>query len=82
MAVTLTIEHIPENVYERLKRSAELHRRSLNTEAILCLQAVRVQDRLPPSERIARARALRAQLPQVTIDAREIEVARRQGRRP
>lgn len=47
MAVTLTLKNIPENVYTRLKLSAEVHRRSLNSEAIVCLEAVLVPNRLP-----------------------------------
>ena len=81
MAVTLTLKNIPENVYTRLKLSAEVHRRSLNSEAIVCLEAVLVPNRLPPSERLARARALRAQLPQAKFKARDIDTAKRQGRR-
>ena len=40
MAMTLTLKNIPDDVYTRLKLSAELHRRSLNSEAIVCLEAV------------------------------------------
>ena len=38
MSVTLTLKNIPEDVYRRLKLSAEAHRRSLNSEAIVCLR--------------------------------------------
>ncbi len=33
MPTTLTLKSIPDEVYERLKASAEAHRRSLNSEA-------------------------------------------------
>lgn len=39
MATILTLKNIPDAVYERLKASAEAHRRSLNSEAIVCLEA-------------------------------------------
>jgi antitoxin FitA len=62
MATTLTLKNIPDEVYERLKTSAELHRRSLNSEAIVCLESVLMPGRTSPAERIARARAIRATL--------------------
>ena len=37
---TLTPKNIPDAVYERLKASAQSHRRSLNSEAIVCLDSV------------------------------------------
>lgn len=61
MPTTLTLKNIPDDVYERLKLAAGLHRRSLNSEAIVCLEAVLVPARITPGERIARARKLRAQ---------------------
>ena len=39
MPTTLTLKSIPDEVYERLKASAEVHRRSLNSEAIACLES-------------------------------------------
>ncbi len=38
MATTLTLKNIPDLVYQRLKASAEENRRSLNSEAIVCLE--------------------------------------------
>jgi antitoxin FitA len=40
MPTTLTLKNIPDDVYERLKLSAQTHRRSMNSEAIVCLEAV------------------------------------------
>jgi len=59
----LTLKNVPDEVYERLKHAASLHRRSLNSEAILCLEMALVPTSVPPAERLARARALRATLP-------------------
>ena len=80
MSVTLTLKNIPEDVYRRLKLSAETHRRSLNSEAIVCLESVLRPNRMPPSERLARARALRGQLPKADFKPRDIDTAKRQGR--
>lgn len=35
---TLTIKNIPDELYARLKAQAERHRRSLNGEAVVCLE--------------------------------------------
>lgn len=59
MATTITLKNIPDDVYIRLKAAAESHRRSINSEAIVCLEAVLLPVRIQPSERLARARALR-----------------------
>lgn len=80
MPTNLTLKNIPDEVYNRLKVAAELHRRSLNSEAIVCLEAALVPSRVKPSERIARARELRAELSQGKFRARDIETHKRQGR--
>lgn len=80
MPTTLTLKNIPDTVYERLKLSAEAHRRSLNSEAIVCLEAMLLPAKMTPLERIARARALRSTLPKGKFLARDIDTARRQGR--
>jgi plasmid stability protein len=76
----LTLKNIPDEVYDRLKASAEMHRRSLNSEAIVCLETVLLPARLPASERLARARALRSPLPRGKFQAREIDRMKREGR--
>jgi antitoxin FitA len=80
MPTTLTLKNIPDAVYERLKTAAEMHRRSMNSEAIVCPEAVLMPTKLAPSERLARARELRAALPQRTFLASDIDLAKREGR--
>ena len=80
MPTTLTLKNIPDEVYEGLKASAETHRRSLNSEAIVCLESVLLPSRTDSTERLARARALRAALPKAKFKARDIEVLKREGR--
>jgi len=77
---TLTLKNIPDAVYDRLKLSAEMHRRSLNSEAIVCLESVLLPTKMMPSERIARARELRATLPACKFRARDIDAAKREDR--
>jgi antitoxin FitA len=76
----MTLKNIPDEVYERLKLSAEVHRRSVNSEAIVCLESVLLPGRLPPNERLARIRALRSRLPKVKFKLQDIDALKREGR--
>jgi plasmid stability protein len=80
MPTTLTLKNIPDTVYRRLKASAEINRRSLNSEAIVCLEAVLLPTRIDGGERVARARDLRSSLAPAKYRARDIEAFKRQGR--
>ncbi len=80
MPTTLTLKGIPDDVYERLKASAEAHRRSLNSEAIVCLETVLLPGKMPPTERLARAQALRASLPTGKFQMKDIDILKREGR--
>ena len=80
MPTTLTLKNIPDEVYQRLKAAAQTHRRSLNSEAIVCLESVLISGRVAVSERLARARELRAALPKVKFRAKDIDAYKREGR--
>lgn len=80
MPHALTLEKIPDALYERLKAAAESNRRSLESEAIACLESVLPPDRVTPADRVARARALRASLPQGQFTAEAVDSAKRMGR--
>jgi plasmid stability protein len=80
MPTNMTLKNIPDEVYERLKLSAEVHRRSVNSEAIVCLESVLLLGRLPPNERLARIRALRSRLPKVKFKPQDIDALKREGR--
>ncbi len=79
MPTTITLKNVPDEVYARLKCSAESHRRSINNEAIVCLEAVLVPARISPQERLQRARAMREKLG-ATFAAKEIDRFKRAGR--
>ena len=81
MPATLTLKNIPHDVYLRLKASAETNRRSMNSEAIVCLESVLLPARVTPSERLARARELRGALPKGKFTKSEIDSFKREGRR-
>jgi plasmid stability protein len=77
---TLTIKNIPEELRKRLKESAVQHGRSMNGEAISCLQKVLVGDRVDPEDFLAQAQLLRARMPRVFVTERDLGVAKNQGR--
>ena len=80
MPTTLTLKNIPDEVYVRLKASAESHRRSMNSEAIVCLESVLLPGRATAEDVIARARAIRESLPKVKFTAKDIDTFKREGR--
>jgi hypothetical protein len=79
MAKTLTLKKIPDHIYDRLKASAEANRRSLNSEAIVCLETVLAPAQSDPGEWLARARRLRAGL-SGHFEPQDIERLKQQGR--
>lgn len=80
MPTTLTLKNIPDDVYARLKLSAQAHRRSMNGEALVCLETVLLPTRVSPAERLARARAMRESLPSGAFSAADIEALKNEGR--
>ena len=80
MPTTLTLKNIPDEVYVRLKASAESHRRSMNSEAIVCLESILLPRRATAEEVIARARAIRDSLPKGKFSAKDIDAFKREGR--
>jgi len=80
MPTTLTLKNLPDEIYHRLKASAEAHRRSLNSEAIVCLEAILLPSRVAAGERLARARALRDTLLKKKFRLQDINAFRREGR--
>ena len=80
MPTTLTLKGIPDDVYDRLKIVAELHRRSLNNEAIACLEVMLLPSKATAAERIASARKLRGSLDSGAFTSKSIDEFKRQGR--
>ncbi|GAB4255208.1 FitA-like ribbon-helix-helix domain-containing protein [Deferrisoma sp.] len=80
MPTTLTLKNVPDRLYERLKASARAHHRSINGEAIACLERVLLSSAVDPEERVARARRLRAGLRAEGFDPEEIAAAIDEGR--
>jgi plasmid stability protein len=56
---TITVKNIPDDLYEQLKTSAEMNRRSINSEVIVCIERAVATQPVDVADLIARARSLR-----------------------
>ena len=68
----LTIKNIPDDLYTELKTSADLHRRSINSEVLVCLEHVLFANKSDPFERLKRIEKMRASIKPNSISAKEI----------
>ena len=77
---TLTLKSLPDTLYHQLKARAAAHRRSLNSEILVCLEQAVSAPTVDAAATLARVDALRARLrvPPVTDDL--LAAARATGR--
>lgn len=81
MARSLTLKNLPDALYERLQALAQQHRRSLNSEAIVCLESVLQPPTLSGAVRLEQLRQLRTSLPpDAVFGPEEIDAFKREGR--
>lgn len=80
MGKTLTLKNLPEELHARLSAAAKRHRRSLNQEAIVCLESGLGANVPSVEEELARIRALRDSLGPRSFDPDEIDAFKREGR--
>jgi antitoxin FitA len=78
---TITVKHIPEELYRRLKKSASRHRRSLNSEVLVTLEQALSSVPFEPQAFLASVRAMREGMRMPPVSDEEISVAKTQGRR-
>lgn len=82
----LTLQHLPESLYQQLKNAADLHGRSIDSEIIICLeklcleQTVTTAGKITPAERLSRIRQLRSGIKTNSITPEDIELAINSGR--
>ena len=76
----LTIKNIPEDLYEELKRRAEANRRSIDREAILCIERMVHSRKIDPEKYLLRARQLREKTKHHPITDDEFSAAKASGR--
>jgi plasmid stability protein len=76
---SLTLKDLPSGLHRELKARAERHRRSLNGEAIACLEAAVTVERVDVDALLARARQARRRV-RGAVSASDIRQLKRTGR--
>lgn len=76
----LTIKNIPEELYEALKRRARRQRRSINKEAIRCLESSLSAQNIDPANFLATTDALRLRLALPPLDDDTLRQMKEEGR--
>ena len=77
---TVTIKNIPDDLYNELKRSAEVNRRSINSEAIVCLERSLGRRRVDIDEILTRIRGVRRRTAHLALNDTILAKAKRDGR--
>lgn len=80
MGMTITLKNIPEDIYLGLKSAAKVHRRSLNSEVIACLERVLTPAKISNDTHLAVAQQIRDELKGKKFKVADIEKAIDQGR--
>ena len=77
---TITLKNIPDSLYTQLKVAAGVHRRSLNSEIIYCVERTLGTHKINVSEHIEEARKLREKTAQYNITDKDLNEAKNAGR--
>ena len=77
---TVTVKNIPDELYRRLKTAAEINRRSINSEIVVCFENAVTSRRINPDEVLEDARRLRQLTAGHRISDQEFNQAKGEGR--
>ena len=77
---TITVKNIPDELYDRLKSVAEINRRSINSEIIMCIENTVISRRINLDEVLEDARHLRQLTAGHLICDEEFNQAKAEGR--
>ncbi len=80
MGTTFTVKNISPELYERLKLSASLHHRSINSEVIALIEAGIAAKKRKPEDFLASARSIRERTGRYRLKQEFIDRAKREGR--
>ncbi len=80
MTTTITVKNIPEDLYDRLKKSAAIHHRSINSEIIALIEASLAAKKMRPEDFLASARILREKTGRYQVKKEFVDRAKRDGR--
>lgn len=77
---TLTIKNLPDDLYEQLKQTAAQHRRSINSEVIVCLERSLLAPKIDVVETLSKIRKLRRKTFGHFLTDKNIAKAKNEGR--
>jgi len=77
---TVTVKNIPDELYDRLKSMAEINRRSVNSEIIVCIENATASRRIDLDKTLDNARRLRQLTAGHSIDDKKFNRAKADGR--
>jgi hypothetical protein len=80
LMATFTVKNIPPNLYEKLKKSAKLNRRSINSEIIVCIEKSVKSQPVDIEEIVTKAQKLRSLTQAVPISDDELIQVIEEGR--
>ncbi|MDH5694883.1 MAG: Arc family DNA-binding protein [Gammaproteobacteria bacterium] len=76
----ITLKNIPDQLYSKLKQSAEAHHRSLNSEILYCVEKALGTTKIDISTHIETARKLRLKTVSHPLLEEELNQAKNMGR--
>lgn len=77
---TITVKNIPNELYEQLKKLAEVNHRSINSEIIVCIERAIDLQPLDASQFLREARQLRELTADYIVSDTELTSAKTAGR--
>jgi len=76
----ITVKNIPNELYGKLKQSAEIHHRSINSEIIYLIEQAVTNQKINPETMLVNARKLREKTAAYIITDAELNKAKTDGR--
>lgn len=77
---SVTLKKIPPELYEKVKKSAQQNRRSINSEIIVCLEKILSNRRIDPEKFLLRVERLQEQMSLPRLTDEELRKAKEEGR--
>lgn len=76
----ITLKNIPDDLYAKLRQSAEVHHRSLNSEILYCVEKALGTNKIDIPEHIKTARKIRQMTAAYPLDNEALNEAKNLGR--
>ena len=77
---SVTLKKIPSELYEKVKKSAQQNRRSINREIIVCLEKVLSNRRIDSEEFLLRVERLQEEISLPRLTDNKLRKAKEEGR--